>query len=91
MNLLSDLVTSYIDGRLTCAFTRPHVMNVSHYGRPVTFDLNDPYYVMVAWGEVVSEGMSLFSFFKTCLTPEKNVLSQLGNGVPQLHAYTACG
>ncbi|XP_060063572.1 ferric-chelate reductase 1-like [Ylistrum balloti] len=50
---LSDMHSTYLDGKMYCAFTRPHVMNVTEYSSKITtYDLNDPYYVMVAWGHV---------------------------------------
>ncbi|XP_033756416.1 ferric-chelate reductase 1-like [Pecten maximus] len=58
---LKDMASSYVDGKLFCTFTRPHVMNVTEYSSQITtYDLNNPYYVMIAWGHVF-EGTDVMS------------------------------
>lgn len=50
---LSNMASTYEDGKLFCTFTRPHVMNVTEYSSKVTtYDLNNPYYIMIAWGHI---------------------------------------
>ncbi|OWF41490.1 ferric-chelate reductase 1-like [Mizuhopecten yessoensis] len=53
---LSSMASTYRDGKLYCTFTRPHAMNVTEFSSEVTtYDLNNPYYVMVAWGHVYED------------------------------------
>ncbi|XP_033756202.1 putative ferric-chelate reductase 1 [Pecten maximus] len=50
---LTQMTTSYRDGSLYCSFTMPIVMNATdESGRTVTYDLHNPYHVMLAWGRL---------------------------------------
>lgn len=49
------MIVAQEDGKLKCEFTRPKVMSVVNRFKPnerLTFDINQEYYVMIAWGEV---------------------------------------
>ncbi|CAG2255811.1 unnamed protein product [Mytilus edulis] len=50
---IDDMTVSVQDGKLYCEFTRPKYMSVVNMMNPserLEFDLNNDYYVMIAWG-----------------------------------------
>ncbi|XP_052102438.1 putative ferric-chelate reductase 1 [Mytilus californianus] len=50
---IHDMTVSVQDGKLYCEFTRPNYMSVVNMMKPTErlgFDLNNDYYVMIAWG-----------------------------------------
>ena len=50
-NDLTDITVEMKDGNLHCTFDRPQKTNVSS----MVFDLDDPYYLLVAKGPIKSE------------------------------------
>ncbi|KAL5021328.1 hypothetical protein ScPMuIL_000483 [Solemya velum] len=48
---LIDMETQMEDGKILCRFKRPIAMTLYTFSGMMTFNLSNPYYVMLAWGQ----------------------------------------
>ena len=60
-NYLMDVSVELKDGNLHCTFDRPQLTNISS----ILFDLNDPFYLLVAKGPIKSDAFERSPLGKT--------------------------
>lgn len=75
-NRLSNMETKKVDGKLICSFTRPKAMTVVDASAPngySTFDLNNDYYVMVAWSYIFRDSDVMAQHVQFPITTYKRV------------------
>ena len=59
----TDMAVRLVDGKLECRLTRPKSMEV-YTGGPgyETYDLNNEYYLLLAWGSVYKSKITFYAF-----------------------------